>query len=127
MIARHLTCGETLAMNGLHARWMLALAAALSSGCGSSSTPSETQGTPAATATPSSENSQPADRAAAADAPKSGDLGAKLAEAVGTAVGGPALTEVEADGDCPILYPPPDQEMAAEAKAVVPLKVGLTL
>jgi hypothetical protein len=106
--------------------WTLALAALVSNGCRSSSTSSETQAN-AATASASPENPQPADRAPAPDTTKSGDLGAKLAEAVGTAVGGPALTEVEADGDCPILYPPPDQEMAAEAKAVVPLKVGLTL
>lgn len=34
---------------------------------------------------------------------------------------------IEADGDCPILYPPPDDEIAEQADAIVPLKVGMTL
>lgn len=39
----------------------------------------------------------------------------------------PAADTVDADGDCPILYPVPDEEIAAQATAVVPLKAGLTL
>ena len=38
-----------------------------------------------------------------------------------------AFGDVEADGDCPVLYTSPNDEIAAQANAVVPLKAGLTL
>ena len=54
-------------------------------------------------------------------------LAGQLVEALRRAGTGSAPGNVEADGDCPILYPPPDEEIAAQANAIVPLKTGLTL
>jgi outer membrane protein OmpA-like peptidoglycan-associated protein len=113
--------------------WLLAV------GCRPSSPPPETQASPPA-ATPPSGSAAPAsgasapaasaapppDGAAAASGAQSGnDLLSTLAGALGAAAG--VVGDVSADATCTILYPPPDEEIAAQAKAIVPLIPGLTL
>lgn len=119
-------------MNGTRHSWLLALAVVTCVACGSSSPPPEDRPQQEA-ATPSAPSSTaPAPEAAAPAAPSDSaarpdGLGALLAEALRGSGGGAAFADVEADGDCPILYPPPEDEIAAQAQAIVPLKVGLTL
>ena len=121
-------------MNRSPVRWVLLALAAF--GCQSSTPSSDIQPSPATTAQPSTPaaSSQPSATNAPSTTPapstgtaKPDDLGARLGQALGAALAGSAPGNVEADGDCPILFPPADDEIAAQAKAIVPLKAGLTL
>lgn len=98
-------------------------------GCGAPSPPAGTATTPDAAVSPSPRSADPAAPAPPSPAeptPPADGLAATLLEALrGAAGSGP--TTVEADGDCSILYPPPDDEIAAERGATVPLVPGLTL
>lgn len=110
------------------------LLAAMMTGCQSSSPSSDAQPNPAASAQPSTPaaaqpftEGPPPTNAPSGETTKPEGLAAKLAESIGAGSAGSAPGNVEADGDCPILYPPPDEEIAGQAKAIVPLKPGLTL
>ncbi len=110
----------------------LSVATLLSAGCSSSSS-TPTPGSPPAGEQPAPSGPLPASgpqssavEAAETPAGPSG-IAASLFEALGAAASGSLPDGVRADGDCPILYPPPDEEIAAQAAATVPLKRGLTL
>lgn len=108
-----------------HSCALLALTVMVSGGC-QPSAPSQTSNT-STSAPAASPTSAPTQSARAEEPKQSPDAFTKVPEAVG-ATGSQSLpARVVADGDCPILYPPPDEEIAAQAKAKVPLTPGLTL
>ena len=107
--------------------WLLALAF-VGGGCQSSSQSSESAVvTPAPQPLPPAAGPESSSATTTQESSGATGIAAQFAEALSAAVSGSLPDGVRADGACPILFPPADDEIAAQAAAIVPLKTGLTL